>query len=114
MHRPPSERDWISLPIAGFGCLGVVAYVIVCLAASFAFLEDYWSWHWIFAVLAIGLALAAFPGALVVTTFFGAWLVWEWHFLAALALAAPGLVFAVLVIVLGGTLSVFRQLFGQR
>lgn len=109
-----SARDWLSLPIAGVGCLGVLAYAIVSLAASFAFLEDHWNWHWFFAVLAVGLALMAFPGALVVTTFFGAWLVWEWHFLAALALAAPGLVFAVAVLVLGGTVSVFQQLFGRR
>lgn len=118
MRPPPPSRDsagdWLSLPIAGVGCLGVVAYVVVCLAASFAFLEGYWGWHWLLATLAVGFALTFFPPALVFTTFFGAWLVWEWPLLGALALAAPGLVFAVFVLVLGGTVAVFRQLFGRR
>ena len=106
--------EWLVLPVGAVGCLGLLAYAFTATAACFALLEDRWNWHWIPAVIVVGLCIYAVPPLLVVGAFFGAWLVWEWPFLGALAFAMPGLVFALAILLVGGIASVFRTFAGRR
>lgn len=92
------------------GCLFILAYVVTLYGAGRSFFVDYWGWHWIAAVLVMTVGLMAFPAVVVIAGFLGAWLVWEWPFLAALALAAPGLVLMVSAMAVGVPLAVMAEI----
>jgi hypothetical protein len=65
-------------------------YLLVALAAGFAGFDHFMPW-WAAALL-FGLALIlGLEMVLPLAVFLGAWLAWEWHWLAALLFAAPGL-----------------------
>ena len=74
--------------------VGYTIYVLVGFAAGFSGFDYFMPW-WL-AVVLFGLTLMLrleflFPPAV----FVGTWLAWEWHWLAALLFAAPGLIIVI-------------------
>lgn len=108
------KDDFGGCALGGLGCVAMLAYVSVAFAAAFALLEGYWGWHWFWAVLVLWLALSFAPPAVAIACFFGAWIEWDWPFLGALALAAPGVVLGVAAIFLGGVLALLERLRAPR
>lgn len=81
--------------ILGFAAvLGAIALAIAQLIAGYQGIEHHfggwWAWGAVFVALAFRFTLPISIGA-----FFGATDVWGWHWLAALAFVAPGLVLVV-------------------
>jgi len=97
--------------LGGLGCILVLVIGLAQVVAALDFLVEYWGWHWIFAVLAVGLLLTLRLTILVVLpAFFGAWLVWDWHPIGAFAFALPGLAIALAALAAGGVADFLRNL----
>lgn len=80
-----------------FGGLGIAAFLVFGIAqvvAGFAGISHELGavWAWIALVAALGFR---FTLPITIGSFFGALYVWDWHWIAALLFAAPGLALVV-------------------
>lgn len=74
------------------GYLALVSYALALAVAAFSGISFYFGPIWaVVGMLAILLIRFSLP--IVILAFIGAFNAWEWHWLAALALVTPGIVF---------------------
>jgi len=82
------------MPVAAFAIPLFVVAVIIQLVAGWIGVEHYLGFWGALAAVVVAIFFQ-FTLPLTVGTFLGATAVWEWHWLPAILLAAPGLALAV-------------------
>lgn len=90
-------NDKMAGPLAFGGCLFILVYGGAQLYAGFLGIQHQLGTGWAWGAVALAL-LARFTLPLTIGSFFGAMNVWGWHWIGALAFAAPGIAFMALMI----------------
>jgi hypothetical protein len=86
----------------GLGCIVMIVIGLAQMAATGAALVHWGVPVWLSALIVLALMGTGLVIVMIPLTFFGALLAWDWHWTAALALAAPGLVLLATMGLFGG------------
>lgn len=74
--------------------VGVLTYGVAQISAGYIGVDEYMGTWWAVGTIVLAL-LFRFTLPLTIGAFYGAWVVWGWHWLLAALFAAPGLAFVI-------------------